>query len=206
VELNEDKSTKTTPDNELVALSYSVSLNSLIRPYLHRNETISRIKFEETTENVDSTSQSIENSSHRFTCDYVKCSNSKKHVLEAKRRENSKLIQYIDDEEWSKFSSQDGKSVRVNLENFNNNNNRQCNVDLCMVLKSNQAYQNEISQRNTDEDTKGDFNLRNYLRGMLKKVKIDLININVILESYNRTCQCSSLKTKKQNVKFFFRK
>jgi len=149
---------------------------------LHRNEAFSRTKFEETNEHVDSTSQSIENSSHRFTCDYVKCSNSKKDVLEAKRHKNSKLIQYIDDEEWSKFSSQEGKSVRVNLENFNNtttnnNNIRQCDADLYMQLKCNQANQNEMSQRNTDADTKGDFNLRNYLRGMLNEVRIDLLNV-----------------------------
>ena len=85
---------------------------------------------------------------------------------------SSKLMQYIDDEVWSKYSLQEGKSLWNNLET-NKNMPHSGDIVMCKILKINQSIQNETNREKNDDclKRKVEFDFRSFIKGIFIKLK-----------------------------------
>ena len=163
-----------------VALNLSVSLNSLMAPHLlsiqenNKNHNTSPRIVKDTLDDADSI-KSMDQISHR-TWDYIKCSNKLNKQFEVCK--SSKLIKYIDNEVWSKYSLQEGESICVNLETKQNILDRNKNNNVYRILKMNQTIPSETNQRKSDHfmNEHDDFNFRSYLKGLI----LTYINMSLI--------------------------
>ncbi len=87
---------------------------------------------------------------------------------------SSKLMQYIDNEVWSKYSLQEGKSLWNNLEtNKNVHHASSGDIVMCKILKINQTIQNETNREKNDNclNRKAEFDFRISVKGIFFNIE-----------------------------------